>query len=443
MKRNIIILLFILITIITFSKQETILTIDDFKEGEIQISMIIKSDVDASSIVSNSTFYESPQGAASKSLLGGERDMELTVTDSLKGREFFTTVELKNGKGEWYISTPSDGSGYATMQYDGIDGGSMNINTTGLIGVDGNTEGLDLTVGGRAVGFTTTIQTEKSTDIQFNVYSPDGSLCSLTVDVPARNEQSVKATFNIFDGNCDFTKVGAIEIFIDAVEDDEISIFSLTLYGSTTPFQINIDTYIEGNQNLVTLLQSTVVPTNPVTSSSFYLSPEGINSTNILGGERDFELQVNEGNENQVFVTDVTTIYPQCWESSSPSASGANINVQYDGADNSMNLNVSGLIGVGGNTAGVDITQDGRNSGFNIEITTENDAYFWIYLYSPDGSMCDSYTMVQVLKDPTVVPIPFQFFSGNCNMQQIGAIEIQLQLIDANFVSVYYFVTSV
>ena len=74
-------------------------------------------------------------------ILGFERDVELTVESGLLDSIYSIGV----GPVEFWMETPSGGSSYSLLQYDGVDG-SMSLHANGL-------KNFDATFGGNATAF--------------------------------------------------------------------------------------------------------------------------------------------------------------------------------------------------------------------------------------------------------------------------------------------------
>jgi len=136
-------------------------------------------------------------------ILGGERDLLLTVETGEQGLVFSTGVT----GGQWSVAAPNGASGYALMQYDGVDG-SIALNNVGLGGVD-------LTVNS-ASAFRTFIQSDIDTFYTFRIYSGNAE-SQFVQNIPGDDTtHEYVINFTSFSGSADFTNVGAIEIEVDA-----------------------------------------------------------------------------------------------------------------------------------------------------------------------------------------------------------------------------------
>ena len=151
-------------------------------------------------------------------ILGGERDLTIVCEQGADNLVLTTGVT----QGQWSVATPNSASGYALMQYDGIDG-SIQLRSTGLGGVD--------MTAGSADGIRALIQTDIDTEYTFTVYGMNGEVSSIQQDIPGTDTTSEYILpFSSFTGNTDFTRVGAVEILIEAFDnvDTFVSVFRTT-----------------------------------------------------------------------------------------------------------------------------------------------------------------------------------------------------------------------
>lgn len=187
--------------------------IDSFEEGQNALYITLTSQLNTTDPpVVKTDFAQSPSGASSTSLIGGERDLQMQVTSGYSQNVYSTTV-IK-GQGEWDISTPSGGSSVNTIQWDGIDG-SWNLNTKGL-------GGRDFTFNGKANGFRTNSTTDLDTQYTLNVYDMNGGNCQVTQTMKGAqlSGQYTQYTvlFTAFSGSCDWTNVGAITMEVPGLD---------------------------------------------------------------------------------------------------------------------------------------------------------------------------------------------------------------------------------
>jgi len=212
-------LFFVFCLLALSSAQEVVrLTIDDFETGFTAVTVTIPENP-SFPIIESDTF--TVDGSDTSSIIGGERTVIIEVDNGSQARQFQSIVD----NGLWDFSTPVDdlSLGSATLQLDGKDG-SANLDVTGL-------GGFDITEGGLGGSFIIFLRTDVDTDYTFDVYSPNGNVCTRVVSIPGQSsgteDEEFRINFNSFNGNCDFTNVGAIEVnvFSDSKVDAIASFF--------------------------------------------------------------------------------------------------------------------------------------------------------------------------------------------------------------------------
>ena len=103
-----------------------------------------------------------------------------------------------------------------------------------------------------------------------------------------------------------------------------------------------------------------------------------------------------------------------------------NYTMQYDGPDNSPDLDVTGL-------GGLDFTKHGAS-------TLSFDAYVWtyatvsIFVYSPDGSKCSWADSIPM----GVQNVKFSSFTGDCDWTNVGAMEFVQTIENDSALTVYW-----
>ena len=146
------------------------IVIDDFSFNQT-ISIILAED---------QTVYD-PQiiqtdaldaGSGCSGLIGCERDMQLSVTAGLQGRLFGSFV----ASDQWVIATPSNGMAEFTIQYDGRDNNSTNLDTNGL-------NNFDLTDDNLANFIQVPAVADLPVTLNFVAYSPNGDFCEADIDI--------------------------------------------------------------------------------------------------------------------------------------------------------------------------------------------------------------------------------------------------------------------
>ena len=188
-----------------FAQSEIKLTIDPFTVDTAPVIIVIENPADLP--------VSAERSVQAGNVLGGERDLLLTVEDGSEGLLLSTGVS----NGAWNMGTPNSASGYALLQYDGVDGTSA-LNRNGL--------SVDLTANG-ASAFRAVIESDVETSYVFRIFTGN-SESTFTQRIPG-TQSSAEYFFNFaeFTGNADFTNVGAIELQVNAFDnvDSYISFF--------------------------------------------------------------------------------------------------------------------------------------------------------------------------------------------------------------------------
>jgi len=157
----------------------------------------------------------------STTIIGGERDLQLTATSGSSQSLLTSGV---NG-GEWAISSPPSAAGFSIMQYDGVDG-TFNLNPSGLGAVDFTSSNSD--------ALHAKIQSDHETTYTFTVYSGSGS-SEAVVNIPGDDTLTdFLIPYSSFRGNADFSKVGAVEIRVEAFVDVDSFITLFATSGNPT-----------------------------------------------------------------------------------------------------------------------------------------------------------------------------------------------------------------
>ena len=138
------------------------------------------------------------------------------------------------------------------------------------------------------------------------------------------------------------------------------------------------------------------------------------NGTSILGGQRDMILK-SSGSTNVFFTSCSDSLY----STSSPTGGSGTSTIQYDGYDNSPQLNPSGL-------GGIDLTRNGMSS-LSFDFSADEEVKFSIYIYSgSNSSYC--YLDVELYPQyPYIVQVVLSYYefttvNGGCKFNNVGAI---------------------
>lgn len=189
-------------------------TLDDFSGNQLLIGVISEDSVFPITVEG---FYEASTNAA---IIGRERDLELVVTSGPSGAVFTAGVnndDLSN-------SSPHMGSAFTIYQLDGIDA-STSVNVNGL-------QNFDLTFSGSATAFRLLGFSDIDSSINFFIYTPSGRL-TFHLELPGDfEEKEYIVDFSNFEGDGDFSDVGAIELQFDG--DKQIDV-TFSFFGVVGP----------------------------------------------------------------------------------------------------------------------------------------------------------------------------------------------------------------
>ena len=135
-------------------------------------------------------------------IIGSERDVEILLY-AAEENETASTFVSEAG----YVSVlPRESSGYALAQYDGNDG-SITLHPTGLGGIDLTSNGAyAIRIFVESASFT-------MTSVTFYSFGTADRICYYSLNLKGtRKPTPYILEFKHFKGECDFTRVGAIEI---------------------------------------------------------------------------------------------------------------------------------------------------------------------------------------------------------------------------------------
>ncbi|QDS97157.1 DUF11 domain-containing protein [Adhaeretor mobilis] len=177
-----------------------------------------------------------PSRMADSSVLGGERDLFVTLT---QGDDRFSAVSLTSGDGLIRLASDTNVTGDAKIVWDGFDNSASGVNATGLGGVD-LTEGD----GSRMTGLALTVGADHPNSIvKMKIYTDANNWSEYTTVVPETDGgQATKYlifgfedTPNSSAGNgADFTNVGAVELTFEGVTAVDGQVSLIGLVGRTT-----------------------------------------------------------------------------------------------------------------------------------------------------------------------------------------------------------------
>jgi len=158
-------------------------------------------------------------------IMGSERDVRLTVSSGEGNLVLSTGVS----QGQYSAATPNEARGTSLLQLDGVDS-TLTLNPSGLFGHPNN----DFTSQG-AFAFRVLIESDIPGDVVFRVYSGQNATCSVSVPVPGDdrlNEYIVPySSFTRTGNGCDFSRVGAVEIFIVMIDNIDVIVQDFSTWG--------------------------------------------------------------------------------------------------------------------------------------------------------------------------------------------------------------------
>lgn len=202
-----------------------------------------------------------------------------------------------------------------------------------------------------------------------------------------------------------------------------------TVFAQSKVDRLKVDDYETGSNNVLISLNTTLTTSQPpIKQVSIYTSPNGASDKSILGGERDLQYTATSGSANRVFSSSVSVVDGSGqWEVSTPNGASGSVLMQYDSTDNNIALDVTGFTKITGTSAGVDLTEGGLGESFHTIIETDIATNYDINVYSPNGNKCTTTKSVPAGNVPQDSIILFSSFSGNCDFDNVGAIELVIQ----------------
>ena len=407
--------------------------IDDFTVTQ-QILVILPNTV----LSTDPNFVETTtQQGSTNSIIGGERDMEMRVFEGSQGRLVYSGVYLtpyQYFQGQWAVDNSFSTISMATNQYDGIDG-SFNLTLNSL--------NIDLS---DSTHMKIIAYSSLPTSFFIDFYDFNGNICSGSI--PVGPVDDIYYNFNgdmdrylilsTLVGNCDTTSIGAIEVSVSSSTSIDIISRKITIEGplppniSPTPtptrtpspsMQLQLaEKYLIDDftvpQQCVVILQTDVF--SPAPNVVETTTQQG--STNsIIGGERDMEMRVFEGSLGGRFGSEVYFTPDQYfqgqWAVQNPGSSIGVATNQYDGIDGSFNLNFNGL--------NINLNEA---THMKIYAISDQDGEFDVYFFDFNGNICTGSIPIDNANtygdDEIKIYLLLSSLTGNCNRENIGAIEI-------------------
>merc|ERR1712063_237211 len=167
------------------------------------------------------------QAVESDGVVGGERDMQLTIVTG--GNLQITTSSISGNT--WNVANAKANVGSAFLQYDGVDG-SATLNTDGLGGVD--------ITANNGLRFRLLLESDLATLYTITVADVEGRTSESVIDVAGDDTtQEYVIDFDDFQGNADFTNVGAVEIEVELFTQTDAILSLFAVVGPNVPSPSN------------------------------------------------------------------------------------------------------------------------------------------------------------------------------------------------------------
>jgi len=153
----------------------------------------------------------------------------------------------------------------------------------------------------------------------------------------------------------------------------------------------------------------------------------------LIGCSRDMRIEVFTGFANREFTSEIFDIpnglFDAEWAISNPKTSSSVCTLQYDGADESFDLDITGL-------GGVDLTVGGTADELFFAAVSDIEIEYTILFYDVDGGICELEVEIPATPgaydyDETFYLFDIDDFDNGCDLTDIGAIEIFLPSSDA------------
>merc|ERR1711976_184172 len=192
------------------------------------------------------------------------------------------------------------------------------------------------------------------------------------------------------------------------------------------------DFTVGGNQQaaVVTLSSDLTASDSPVVDTSSFNEP---GCTGLIGCGRDMEMRSFTGFAGRSFGSDIFLVssgdFPAEWAVANPKTSSSRATIQYDGQDGDFDLDINGL----GN---LDLSVNGEAVELRISAITDLATAYVFTFYSPNGNTCQRSVNIAAITgaydyEDTIFSTSLDSFSGNCDLENIGAIEVELSSDDA------------
>lgn len=193
------------------------------------IQSIDPFNVTAQAVQVNTGTPTATSSVAASEVVGGERDIRATFTSGLANLD----VAVVPGSSLFTFSSGANVIGTALVQYDGADGDATALNATGLGGISLNSNnslaGFQISTRGDSAGQAVVIRVYSSaTNFSTATVTPPNQVTPEPIFVPF-------SAFTVGGGTgANFNSVGAIELFIDGIIDQNTTVSVVRSAGPTT-----------------------------------------------------------------------------------------------------------------------------------------------------------------------------------------------------------------
>merc|ERR1711976_1146130 len=182
--------------------------------------------------------------------------------------------------------------------------------------------------------------------------------------------------------------------------------------------RILIDDFVTGSNNIVITIPNGA--NFPITDPDVYT--DSGNPSDLLVGERDLQLTVESGPAGRLLFSQVIEGEGE-WNTATPNSASGFALMQWDGKDNSLNIDDTGL-------GGRDFTDNGLGTRIHAQIETDVDTEYTFTIYSTDGGECNRAVTIPGGNGQDDYFLDYSSFSGNCDFTSVGAVEILVEAFD-------------
>merc|ERR1712125_44285 len=201
--------------------------------------------------------------------------------------------------------------------------------------------------------------------------------------------------------------------------------FAVCAFGQLVEVGIIDDFFIGANIQKAQVTLSADLPSGgtPIVADSSFPEGSDFSSTcNIDFGEQGRSF------DSEIFTISGDELFRGEWVVANPKTSSSVATLQYDGNDQSFNLNESGL-------NNFDLTFGGTATEFRLSIVSDLETAYTTIVYTSSGT-CSA--VINVPRTPanynyadTFFDLQYSAFSGGCTFSNVGAIELVLPSTDA------------